>query len=181
MTKRLLVMVLAVLGVVAFLPASATASPTAPAELRMAAVGIDVGSLRPGYIVVGDEAIWDNGDVVLGFGPNSEYDCPSLATCLFENANYNDQNRDGIRDPGTRMLSLKGRSVWHSLPAYSFNDKMSSWVNQGPPARWYENNLPNPTPAHCMRGPGSMWDFGFTPLDDKATMLWIYKPGELLC
>lgn len=181
MMKRLVVTVLAVLGVVAFLPAAATASPTAPAELRMAAAGIDVDSLRPGYTVVGDEAIWDNGDVVLGFGPNSEYDCASLMTCFFENANYNDQNKDGVRDPGTRMLSFSGRHVWYNMSSYSFNDKMSSWVNQGPTARWFENALPNPYPAHCMIGPGYMGDVGFSQWDDKATMLYIYQPAEVLC
>jgi len=188
MTKRLLVMVLAVLGVVAFLPASATASPTAPADLRMAAAGIDVATLRPGYTVSGNEVSWDNGDVRMlfgreqtGFGPTDIYDCPLGAVCLFENSNFDDQNHDGVRD-GKRIIILRGRSTWQDMRWYSFDNKMSSWVNRLSTSRWYENFLPNPTPSYCMP---MDWAYDvpvYAPqVNDMMSMLWIYEPGAVYC
>ena len=85
------------------------------------------------------------------FGPTAVTDCPNLAVCLFENSNYDDQNHDGIRD-GKRIVILRSRDTWHDMRWYDFKNKMSSWVNRGFRARWYENFLPNPTPAHCMYG-----------------------------
>lgn len=32
-----------------------------------------------------------------------------------------------------------------------------------------------------MIGPGYKGDVGFTQWDDKATMLYIYQPAEVLC
>lgn len=189
MTKRVVLMVLTVLGVVAFLPAYAAASPTAPAELRMAAAGINVANLKPGYQVNGYEIVWDDGDAIMFFGREPTrfdvddiYACPLDYACLFENSNFDDQNGDGIRD-GKRIVALRGRGVWHNLGAwYDFNDKMSSWVNRGVHARWYWHDWKTPTPNECMYPHFANDVAKFQPTwNDKASTLWIYQGWESPC
>jgi hypothetical protein len=188
MMKRLAVTVLAVLGVVAFLPANAAASPTAPAELRMAAAGIDLANLKPGYVVNGYEIVWGDRDAVMYFGRESDravngvHDCPTDYACLFENSNFDDQNGDGVRD-GRRIVALKGRDVWHNLGAwYDFDNKMSSWVNKGVHARWYWHDWRTPTPNECMY-PWFSYDVAkhAPSWNDQASTLWIYQATVRPC
>ncbi|MGH8573702.1 MAG: hypothetical protein ACREX8_14185, partial [Gammaproteobacteria bacterium] len=52
-------------GVIALAPASSAAPSGSADAARLAAAGIDVSTLRPGWSVVGDFVSWDHGDVML--------------------------------------------------------------------------------------------------------------------
>ncbi len=153
------------LGLVAFAP-----SAQATAAHRLAVAGIDAGSLKPGWVLEGENIMWDNGDVVLSFGTAAASNtCASTYVCLYDNINFDDQNRDGVPD-GAKIARLRGKGD-HDMRWYGFDNMMSSWKNYAAvDAVWYYN-YPAGGGGICMRSGTSQANEQSN--SDQMSTLWI--------
>ncbi len=103
-------------------------SAQAQAVARTAAAGIDAGTLKPGWVLEGENVIWGDGDAILSFGAAAASNaCASTYVCLYDNIYFDDQNRDGTPD-GAKIVRLRG-AVMHYMSWYGFDNMMSSWKN----------------------------------------------------
>lgn len=89
-------------------------------------LGLDGRAIPPGGVRVGDQVVYDNGELVLEFAPSTEqvtqlsaYRCPSGWFCLFEH-----------RDWGGRMLRFRDPNYWQYLSNWGFANQASSWHNR---------------------------------------------------
>ena len=116
------------------LPGVTHASGDAPfltrSEARtLAAADIDVQQLAPGWELVDDDLVWDDGAVMVSVTPMAASDCDAGYLCFWEDKNFTG-----------RRLQFQSNGLRGDMRDYSFNDKMSSWRNRlAKDARWYYN------------------------------------------
>jgi hypothetical protein len=170
-TFRTITMLAAAFGLAAGLATTtASASPAADASV-LAANGVDVASLAPGWTLHGDRVVWNDGAVVLSVQTHGLAACDSGYVCLYEADNYN----DAPVDHNKRMLqfnNLGGRN----MSSYGFNDRMSSWYNRrGLDAVWFYHDNQQPAGSgRCMQAGGRSARVG-EPDNDELSSLWIYS------
>lgn len=123
--------VASVVGFIALvLPLSqVTAQAEVDAAGELAVAGIDAAELRPGWQLVGDEIVWDDGAVMASISPAGADDCNSGYLCFWEHDNFTG-----------RRLQFQAAGLRADMRDYSFNDTMSSWRNRNSrDARWYHD------------------------------------------
>jgi len=158
-------------GLLAFAP-----NAQATAEHRLAVAGIDAGSLKPGWTLDGENVVWDNGDAILSFGTAAASNtCASTYVCLYDNINFDDQNRDGVPD-GAMIARLRGQGD-HDLGWYGFDNKMSSWKNYAAVDAIWFYNYPTSGTSYCMSSGTSVANEWVD--SDKVSALWIGKTNTV--
>lgn len=128
-----------VVGIVVAAPSSSAATQAAMDTARLAAAGVDVDELRPGWSLVGDEVWWDGGDVRRMLAPDQA--CPVHQMCVYSEPDLKGQ-----------ALAFSAAGFYYYMPEYGFNDTMESWVNTSPyrDARWYYHVGGTSNPSRCM-------------------------------
>jgi hypothetical protein len=170
-TFRTIMALAATFGLTAGLTTAVASASTATGADLLAANGVDVASLAPGWTMENDRVIWDGGAVILSIQTHGLAACDSGYVCLYEADNYN----DAPVDQNKRMLqfnNLRGRN----MSSYGFNDQMSSWYNRrGLDAIWFYNDNQQPAgTGRCMQAGGRSSRVG-EPDNDELSSLWIYS------
>ncbi|NHC47599.1 peptidase inhibitor family I36 protein [Motilibacter aurantiacus] len=139
------------------LPATASAAPGEITDQLLIAE-----AEAHGARVSGGWAVFPNG-MEASLGPAAYSDCPNNYVCLFENASW-----------GGRLIRwYNANTAISDLGLYTFNDELSSWVNNSPyDARWFYNSSYGGT-TRCMNAEsGSPSSLGGD--DDKASSFRVY-------
>ena len=173
MSIRTIVRTLSVAACVVAAAAMATGPASASGPLdRLAAAGVDVDRLAPGWTVTADRLQWESGDgefgilttgVDFGGGP-----CPSGYVCMFEHA-----------DLGGTMWYSNDRNRYSYMRDLGWDNVMSSWQNRTSyDARWYFNSSGTPNPNYCM-GAGLRNEHPAPSLNDQASAVYIYSSSTV--
>lgn len=146
------------------------AEPSTDAE-QPATAGIDVSRLPAGWSLVGDELWWEGGAIRSSIEPLDEaaLPCPTGYLCL-----YSDADLQGYRFAS----SIVGRHIYLTQYAmdsdYTWNDKVSSWVNRrGLDAAWFYHT-DQPDPNRCM-GVGTGQEHLRTEDNDQMSRFYIFN------
>jgi hypothetical protein len=160
--RGLCVALAVVVGALVAAPASSATTDAA----RLAAAGIDVGAIAPGWSIVGDEVWWDGGQIRRTLDDAADYPCSAGWLCIYRDANFKGY-MFVAQDPGEYLY----------LADYGFNDQASSWINRrSADGRWWYHEKGQPNPYRCINSQATMGNLN-SDNDQMSTVVLYTSPS----